>query len=125
MTRTLGDIARRRALADAAAGFTDRVAVVLYACVTPGQDRNDVIAQLRQHAVARDWVIRAEITDCFQEAAALDDRPGWRQAMGLIAASTAMGIVTTASSSPSAQDKLRGYHAFLFEVPYRSGGERK
>lgn len=65
MTRTPGDTARRRNLADAANGLppTGRKRVALYACISDGRDPNDVLSELRTYAVARDWNVAAAVYD--------------------------------------------------------------
>jgi hypothetical protein len=132
MTRTPGDISRRRSIADAAGGFPSRATVVLYACIAPGQDQADVMARLRRHAEARDWVVMDEVIDHTPTATPLDSRPNWPQARQHITAGQARGIVATpgteragAFDSPTLAEWLHDQHAFLFEdSPAPAGVER-
>lgn len=123
MTRTLGDTLRRRHIADAASGFPARAAVVLYACVAPGQRQNDLVARLREYADARDWLIAATVVDHTTTATPLDSRPNWPQVKQLIVDGTATGIVTTSrracgetESAPVLSEWLNTHHAFLAET---------
>jgi hypothetical protein len=132
MTRTPGDITRRHSIADAAGGFPARATVVLYACVPPGQNEDDVTARLRRHAEARDWVVAGEILDHTTTATPLECRPNWPQAKRLITSGRATGLVTTSrtacASTPTApvlEDWLRDHHAFLSEeTPAAQGTAR-
>jgi hypothetical protein len=95
MTRTLGETLRRRNLSDAASGFPARAAVVLYACIPPGQTRGDVVPRLRRYAEARDWDVAATVVDYTPTATPLERRPNWPQARDAISSGRARGIVTT------------------------------
>jgi hypothetical protein len=123
MNRTPGDNARRRSIADAAGGFPARATVVLYACIAPGQDQDDVIAQLRRHAAARDWVVVSEVIDHTATATPLDSRPNWPIAAACISNGQARGMVTTSrracadtSKAPALSEWLRAHQAFLSEA---------
>lgn len=132
MKRTPGDIARRRAIADAAGGFPTRATVVLYACIAPGQDEQDVMARLRRHAEARDWVVVGEVIDHTHTATPLEHRPNWPQAKTLITSGQAGGIVTTSRiacadtpSAPALERWLGEHQAFLSEeTPTAEGAVR-
>jgi hypothetical protein len=122
MTRTPGDITRRRSIADAAGGFPSRATVVLYACIAPGQDQDDVTARLRRHAEARDWVVAGEVVDHTSTATPLEYRPNWPQAQRFITSGQAKGLVTTSRtacadtpSAPALEEWLRDQQAFLSE----------
>ncbi|WP_371604940.1 hypothetical protein OG345_40780 (plasmid) [Streptomyces sp. NBC_01220] len=122
-TRTPGDITRRRSIADAAGGFPTRAAVVLYACIQPGQDEAAVTALLRRHAEARDWVVAAEVVDHTSTATPLDRRPNWERARLLITTGQARGIVTTSRAAcadtgdaPAVEEWLAEHQAFLSEA---------
>ncbi|MFE4421298.1 hypothetical protein [Streptomyces sp. NPDC056817] len=120
MTRTPGDLARRRALADAASGYPARATVVLYACITHGQDQRAVFAQLRRHAEARDWVVIGEVTDSTAATIPLQDRPGWPAAATAITSGRASGIVVAAcTETPDIEPVgawLDEHRAFLSQV---------
>ncbi|MFE7975746.1 hypothetical protein [Streptomyces shenzhenensis] len=122
-TRTPGEIARRRAIADAAGGFPARATVVLYACVAPDQNRQDVISRLRRHAAARDWVIVGEAVDDTPADTPLQDRPGWGDVKMLITSGQAGGLVITCAAAcpgapgfPSLGEWLVNNQAFLSEL---------
>lgn len=118
-TRTPGDVTRRRSIAEAASGFPSRAAVVLYACVPPGQDQDDLTARLRQHAEARDWVVLAEVFDHTSTATPLGSRPAWSDARMLITSGVATGLVTTSridATFPDLEEWLRDHGAFLSEA---------
>ncbi|MFJ8201107.1 hypothetical protein [Streptomyces sp. NPDC096152] len=121
MDRTPGDISRRRALADAAGGFTARATVVLYACIASVQDEGDVLARLRRHAEARDWVVVGEVIDHDTTGTPLECRRNWAQAKAFVTTGQARGIVATPGTeragvaSPSLTQWLHDHQAFLFE----------
>jgi hypothetical protein len=123
MTRTPGDIARRRVIAEAAGAFpAARTAVVLYACIAPDQRRDEVRDRLRRHAEARDWVVVAEVIDHVATATPLKHRPNWPLVLTYIATQQAEGIVATAHtaragdcSSPPLGERLHAQGVFLFE----------
>ncbi|MFB0617207.1 hypothetical protein [Streptomyces sp. AGS-58] len=123
MTRTLGETIRRRNIADAAGGFPTRAAVVLYACIQPGQQQRDTVHALRQYAEARDWVIVGTVIDHTTTATPLEHRPNWPQAKALIMSGQARGIVTTSrracaetTGAPVLSQWLDTHHAFLAET---------
>ncbi|CAL9614410.1 hypothetical protein SUDANB1_05696 [Streptomyces sp. enrichment culture] len=123
MTRTLGATLRRRNIADAAGGFPPRAAVVLYACIAPGEQQDDIVTRLRKYAEARDWVIAGTVVDHTTTATPLDSRPNWRQAKALIVDGQARGIVTTSrracaetASTPVLSEWLDTHNAFLAET---------
>ncbi|MFC8715267.1 MULTISPECIES: hypothetical protein [unclassified Streptomyces] len=117
------DSSRRRDIADAAGGFSIRAAtVVLYACIAPGQDQQDVLARLRAHARARDWHIVGEVFDHAATDTPRENRANWRQASALITSGRAMGLVTTSRTacadtpgSPALASWLQEHQAFLSE----------
>ncbi|MDN3260793.1 hypothetical protein QWJ26_13410 [Streptomyces sp. CSDS2] len=120
MTRTPGDLSRRRSINDVASGFPSRTRVALYACIAPGQDQADVLEQLRLYAEARDWVVVGEVIDHTPTATPLDSRPNWPQAKVYITTGEARGIVATphtrsagAGSSPTLTEWLHDQNAFL------------
>ncbi|MEU9925128.1 hypothetical protein AB0H51_28235 [Streptomyces griseoluteus] len=120
MNRTLGDTARRRVLVDAAGGFDDRASVVLYACIAPGQDQDDVLARLRRHAEARDWLVAAVVVDHDPTATPLDYRQNWWLAQEYVTTGQARGIVATPGTDRAGAlcarplaDWLHDQHAFL------------
>jgi hypothetical protein len=123
MTRTLGDITRRRTIADAASGFPARAAVVLYACIPPGQQRADIEGALRKYAEARDWLIAGTVIDHTATATPLEHRPNWPQVRNLLASGAAHGIVTTSrracaetEGAPVLSEWLDTHNAFLAET---------
>ncbi|MFF0226556.1 hypothetical protein [Streptomyces sp. NPDC004629] len=120
MTRTPGDISRRRNIADAASGFLSRATVVLYGCPEPGQDERDVMTRLRRYADARDWVVIGEVTDLSPATIPFQERRGWPAARNAVTSGQAKGIVATACpQTPVAsdlEDWLRDNQAFLSEV---------
>lgn len=124
-TRTPGNIARRRAIADAAGGFPTRATVVLYACVAPGQSQQDVIAQLRRHAEARDWAVVGEAIDNTPADTPLQDRPSWGGAKMLIASGQATGVVTNCCTTgiPALGEWLADNQAFLSEAAHTAAAE--
>ncbi|MFF7098473.1 hypothetical protein ACFY9A_39845 [Streptomyces rubradiris] len=120
MTRTPGDISRRRSINDVASGFPSRTKVALYACIAPGLNQADVMEQLRLYAEARDWVVAGEVIDHTPTATPLDSRPNWPQAKMYITTGQACGIVATphtwsagAFSSPTLTEWLHDHRAFL------------
>ncbi|MEU1372003.1 hypothetical protein ABZ454_38840 [Streptomyces sp. NPDC005803] len=131
-TRTPGDIARRRSIADAAGAFPSRATVVLYACVAPGQDQDGVTARLRRHAEARDWVVVGEVVDRITRATPLECRPNWPEARRFITSGQAKGLVMTsrtvcihAAEATALDEWLCGHQAFLSEeTPAAQGAVR-
>ncbi|WP_405749520.1 hypothetical protein OG232_04855 [Streptomyces sp. NBC_01411] len=102
MKRTAQQRARRSGLAEARNGGLDaprgmtRVGVVLYACLTAGEEPAGTLATLRAYAAARDWSIAAEV---IHQSAPGDDtgaRDVWPRVAELIEGRLAQGIVTTA-----------------------------
>ncbi|MEU6460302.1 hypothetical protein [Streptomyces sp. NPDC046976] len=130
MKRTPGDTLRRGNLADAAGGFPARATVVLYACVPPGLNQDRVLARLREHAEARDWVVVGEALDLTSAETPLEHRPNWAEAWAYIMTGQATGIVTTfractqTSSSQALMKRLHEQHAFLSEESPTEAGAR-
>jgi hypothetical protein len=121
MTRTPGDTARRRNIADAAAGFPNRATVVLYARIAPCDDQQEVIARLRRHAEARDWVVVGEVINYTQtDAPYAQVGHGWQAAKRLVTSGQAKGIVTTSRQAcadvAGLDEWLLDQQAFLFET---------
>ncbi|GAA2732401.1 hypothetical protein [Streptomyces nogalater] len=123
MTRTPGELSRRRSIAAAASGFTSRATVVLYACIPPGQDQDETVVRLREYAAARDWDIIGEVIDHTATATPLGARPNWPLAKTYIENGQAHGLVTTSRTACADTTKsapltewLRGRHAFLAEA---------
>ncbi|MFD9488034.1 hypothetical protein ACFWBX_29520 [Streptomyces sp. NPDC059991] len=107
MTRTPGDTARRRNLADAANGFlpTGRKRVALYACISDGRDPNDVLSELRTYAMARDWTVTAAVYD----TGPLDrttDRYALTRVARLLEDGAVDGIVARSEADVAASTKL-------------------
>ncbi|MGC5412607.1 hypothetical protein ACPXCX_54510, partial [Streptomyces sp. DT225] len=72
------------------------MAVVLYACVQPGASEEEVVARLRRHAQARDWLVVGEVVDHTSTSTPLGFRPNWwGHARQLITSGEAGGLVTT------------------------------
>ncbi|WP_405759411.1 hypothetical protein OG234_13055 [Streptomyces sp. NBC_01420] len=118
--RSSGDIARRRRIADAADGYPARVTVVLYACVPPGTSEDDVVARLRRHAGARDWLVIGEVVDYTSTSTPLGFRPNWLgHARPLLTSGQAGGLVTTSRTDAcfaELPEWLQEQHAFLSEL---------
>lgn len=134
MERTQADRARRRCLADAAAGVgIQRAQVVLYACL-PSGGPDKVLAEMRGYADARDWVVAAELIDQVPIGEPTDGRPQWATLKGLIESQHAQGIVTPTRRMCGLRDPeqirlntwLAVNHAFIASVwtaePVHAGG---
>lgn len=102
---------------------------MLYACIAPGQDQQDVLARLRRHAEARDWLVVREVIDHTPTATPLECRPNWPQVKTLITSGQARGLVTTSRlacadtpSDPVLDEWLGEHQAFLSEEPPTAEG---
>jgi hypothetical protein len=121
--RTPDQIRSRRALADAASGF-QRARVVLYACAPEGRDTAPILAELRDYATARDWVVVADIAEPTSAGVRMGQRTGWCQVVGFIETGRAQGIVmgTHSGCAHDHPDRVRlrqwfGEHGSAFLVP--------
>jgi hypothetical protein len=113
MTKTPADISRRRNIADAASGVPPRATVVLYART----GEQDVIAQLRRQAEARDWVVVGEITDTIPTDLPLQQCPGWPAVQAAILTHQARGIITTVDTDVTGLDGwLADHQAFVCQT---------
>lgn len=93
MNRTPDDSQRRRLLADASSGLPTRVPVVLYSCVYDGRDPEAVMAALRMHAEARDWVVHSSLYDLTDVTSTRTDRKSWPQVDRLLTSKEVGGLV--------------------------------
>lgn len=66
--------------------------MVLYVCVTRGEDGTVYADQCRGHAEARDWRVVKELTDQGDDTPSR--KPGLQQALELIKSREAGGIIT-------------------------------
>lgn len=123
MQRTPAERARRRALATAASGGTQRASVVLYACLPSGTAER-VLPDLRDYAAARDWPLAGEFVDQFRISEPVGQRPGWTEVAALIETGQAQGIVTPMRRMCGLRDPeqtqldtwLAAHHAFVVGV---------
>ncbi|MCC3766319.1 hypothetical protein [Streptomyces sp. UNOC14_S4] len=108
---------RRRRLADAASGFPERVAVVLYTCSCDDRDPVDTLAALRKHAEARDWVVHSELYDTDPITKTRTDRKAWPNAARLLKNRDVEGLVapdeTEIALYPRGKERLREWLASL------------
>ncbi|MGW6600637.1 hypothetical protein [Streptomyces sp. NPDC055036] len=111
MTRTEADTKRRRTLADAASGFSERTRVVLYACLPDLRAPATIMNSLRVHAEARDWVVAAEHHDSSPLTTPRTERRGWREVELLLESGAVQGLVarseTHIAHSPELRTELR------------------
>ncbi|MBW1600987.1 hypothetical protein JJV70_02475 [Streptomyces sp. JJ66] len=127
MKRTREDAARRRQIADAAAGLPP-VHVVLYACVPPSHDAETTVRGLHRYAQARDWTPAAVLLDHSPHATPVELREQWTRVVQMIERREASGIVTPVRSMCGYTDTerrqidtwLRAHGAFL-AVSTRAG----
>ncbi|WP_301126701.1 hypothetical protein [Streptomyces cacaoi] len=94
MQRTPGQSATRRTIVNAASGHT---AVVLYACLPDGRDRDLIITELRAYAMARDWDTALEVVD-HAPSTPLQERAGWPAVREAIRERRADGVVVLSPS---------------------------
>lgn len=93
---------------------------MLYAAVPRGQDAGDLMARLRRHAEARDWLVVDEVVDYATTSTPLGERPNWwGRARVLITSGEAKGVVTTSRADAGLAELegwLHEHLAFLSEL---------
>jgi hypothetical protein len=100
---------------------------VLYDRINLGQNQEDVVARLRRHAEARDWVIVAEVIEYGPPETTSPAGQGWQTVRRLVGNRRAMGIVTTSRQTLASVDGLdewlREQRTFVSETaPAAAGG---
>ncbi|MEU3255006.1 recombinase family protein [Streptomyces sp. NPDC006997] len=107
--RSEGDLQRRRALADAAAGVVQRFRCVIYLCAAPNTNIAVPREECTEYAQAFGW----EITEVIEERAGLlppRGRAGLERALGYVSSGEAGAVLTAwrsmISSLPQEYDEV-------------------